>query len=74
MTQETGKYLIIGGIILILVGVVIYFFHNQLKWFGNMPGDIKVRSGNTRFYFPVITMVIVSILLTIIINVIRKFF
>lgn len=74
MTQETGKYLIAGGIILLLIGVAVYFFHDQLKWFGNMPGDIKGRSGSTRFYFPIVTMLIVSIILTIIVNVIRKFF
>ncbi len=74
MSQETGKYLIIGGVILLIAGIIIYFFHNQFKWFGNLPGDIKVKSDNFRFYFPVATMIIISIAITLIINIIRRFF
>lgn len=74
MSQETGRYLITGGIILVLVGILVYFFHDQFRWFGNLPGDIKTKSENSRFYFPVVTMIIVSIVLTLIINIIRRIF
>ncbi len=74
MTQDTGKYIIIGGLIVVTIGVIIYFFHHQLRWFGNLPGDIKSGKGNVRFYFPIVSMIILSIILTIIVNVIRKFF
>lgn len=74
MSQETGKYLIIGGIILVAAGVIIYFFHNQFKWFGNLPGDIKIKSENFRLYFPLASMIVISIAITIIVNIVRRFF
>lgn len=73
MNQQAGKYLVIGGIIIILIGMLVYFFHDQFKWFGNLPGDIKIKSENTSFYFPVVTMLLVSVALTLLINIIRKF-
>ncbi|HEV8082695.1 MAG TPA: DUF2905 domain-containing protein [Chitinophagaceae bacterium] len=74
MSQETGKYLIIGGIILLIAGIIVYFFHDQFKWFGNLPGDVKINSNNSRFYFPIVTMIIISIAITIIVNIIRRLF
>ncbi len=74
MSQETGKYLIIGGIILVAAGVIIYFFHNQFKWFGNLPGDIKIKSENFRLYFTLASMIVISIAITIIVNIVRRFF
>ena len=74
MSQETGKYLIIGGVILLIAGIIIYIFHDQFKWFGNLPGDIKIKSDNFAFYFPIATMIIISIAIAIIVNIIRRFF
>jgi H+/Cl- antiporter ClcA len=73
MDQQTGKYIIIAGVFVIIVGVVIYFFHDLFKWFGRLPGDIRVVRGQFRFYFPIVTMLLVSILLTLIINLIKRF-
>ena len=74
MNAETGKWVILTGIIIIVLGVVIYFFHDKLHWLGRLPGDIRVEKGNTRFYFPLVTLIIISVLLTTIINVIKRFF
>lgn len=74
MNQQTGKYIIIAGLCIVAVGVVIYFFHSYFKWLGKLPGDIRVEKENFKFYFPVVTMIIISIAATIIIHLIRKFF
>ncbi|MDQ6889199.1 MAG: DUF2905 domain-containing protein [Bacteroidota bacterium] len=74
MSQEAGKYIVIAGLIILFLGIIIYFFHDQLRWFGNLPGDIKMRSGNFRFYFPIVTMILISLALTLIINIIRRIF
>ena len=74
MDQNTGKYIIIGGVFLLLLGVLVYFFHDKLNWIGRLPGDIRIEKENSRFYFPITTMIVLSLLLTIIINVIRRFF
>ena len=73
MNQETGKYILLIGLAVILIGAIIYFFHDRLHWIGRLPGDIRVEKENFRFYFPITTMIIVSVLLTIIIRLVRKF-
>jgi hypothetical protein len=74
MTSETGKWVIGIGVIIILVGIIIYFFHDKLNWIGRLPGDIRVEKENFRFYFPITTMILLSLLGTFIIWLIRKFF
>lgn len=74
MDQSTGKYILIAGGFIVLIGIVVYFFGDKLHWIGRLPGDIRVERGNTRFYFPVVTMIVLSLLLTVIINLIRRFF
>ena len=74
MNSETGKWIIgIGGIV-ILIGIIIYFFHDKLHWIGRLPGDIRIEKENFRFYFPIVTMVLFSLIGTLIIWIIRKFF
>jgi len=74
MSSETGKWIIGIGVIIILVGIVIYFFHDKLNWIGRLPGDIRIEKENFRFYFPIVTMILFSLLGTLIIWLIRKFF
>jgi hypothetical protein len=72
MDQNTGKYIIGFGVLIVVVGLVIYFFHDKLHWFGRLPGDIRVERENFRFYFPITTMILVSLLITLIVNILKK--
>jgi H+/Cl- antiporter ClcA len=74
MNSETGKWVIGIGVIIILVGIIIYFFNDKLNWIGRLPGDIRIEKENFRFYFPIVTMILFSLLGTLIIWLIRKFF
>jgi hypothetical protein len=74
MNQQTGKLIIFAGLTIVLIGVVWYFFGNKLGWLGRLPGDIRIEKENFRFYFPITTMVLVSLLLTVIVAIIRKWF
>ena len=74
MNSETGKWVIATGALIMLVGLVIYFFHDKFHWIGRLPGDIRIENENSRFYFPITTMIILSILLTIVVNIIKKIF
>jgi uncharacterized membrane protein len=74
MNSQTGKWIIIAGILIIVIGIIIYFFHDKLNWLGKLPGDIRIEKENFRFYFPITTMIIVSVLLTLLINIFKKFF
>lgn len=74
MTSDTGKWVIGAGVIIIVVGIIIYFFHDKLNWIGRLPGDIRVEKENFRFYFPITTMILLSIAATFFVWLIRKFF
>jgi len=73
MNAETGKMLIWAGSILLLGGILVYFFHDKLHWIGRLPGDIRIEKGNTKFYFPITTMILFSILISVIVRFVRKF-
>jgi uncharacterized membrane protein len=72
--EQTGKILIFAGIVLIIAGVIIYFAGDKLDWLGHLPGDIRIVKENVRFYFPITTMIIISVVLTLIIYLFRKIF
>lgn len=72
MNQQTGKLVILAGVIVVIAGLLIYFFHNRLNWLGRLPGDIRIERENFKFYFPLATMLLLSLLLTLIINIIRR--
>lgn len=71
MSGDTGKWIIIAGLVLLFVGIVVYFFHDKLHWIGNLPGDIRIEKENFRFYFPITTMIIISLLINLIIRLFR---
>ena len=74
MQSETGKYIIIAGVVIVLLGVIIYFFHDKLNWIGRLPGDIRVEKENFRFYFPITTMILLSVIASLLIWLWRKIF
>lgn len=73
MNSETGKYFIIAGILIALAGVVIYFLHDKLSWIGRLPGDIRIEKENFRFYFPITTLLLASLLVNLLLRLIRRF-
>lgn len=67
MKMETGKILILIGILFILAGLFFYF-GGKLNFPGHLPGDIHFSRGNTEFYFPIVSSILVSVIGTIILN------
>lgn len=74
MDQQTGKYILIAGIVIVSIGILVYFFHDYLRWIGRLPGDIRIERDNFHFYFPLVSMILLSIFLTLIITIFKKFF
>ncbi len=74
MNTTIGKYLIIIGLFVVVIGLLIYFLGDKLSWIGRLPGDIRIEKENLRIFIPITTMILVSILLTVIIALIKKFF
>ena len=65
-----GRFLIVFGVVLVLIGV-FWPWISKLP-IGRLPGDIVIEKENFRFYFPLTTMIIVSLLLTLILAFFRK--
>jgi len=63
-----GKIIIMIGLVVVVVGVILQFAPQLLSWFGKLPGDIKYEKGNTKFFFPITTMIIVSIVLSLLLR------
>ncbi len=69
-----GKILVIIGIVIAVIGAVIWLAGDKISWFGNLPGDIRMEKENFRFYFPITSMILLSVVISILWWLIRKFF
>ena len=72
MDRSLGLVVVVGGVFIIVVGLLIY--SGALSWFGRLPGDIRYESGSVRVYIPIVSMLLVSIALTLLFNLLRRFF
>ena len=68
--ESIARYLMLGGIIVFLIGGGVYLAAKFGLPLGRLPGDIRIEGENGSFYFPVATSILVSVVLTIIVNVI----
>ncbi|MGE5345921.1 MAG: DUF2905 domain-containing protein [Acidithiobacillales bacterium] len=72
MSRPAGILLIAAGAVLVVVGLLV--LSGGFSWFGRLPGDIRIERGNVRFYFPLASMLLVSLALTLIVNLLRRLF
>ncbi|HXX33707.1 MAG TPA: DUF2905 domain-containing protein [Thermodesulfobacteriota bacterium] len=66
-----GKTLILLGVFIILVGLFL-LLGEKIPWIGRLPGDIIIRKKNFTFYFPIVTSILISIILTLFLMLFRK--
>jgi hypothetical protein len=71
MVRELGKLLIILGVIATLVGLVMWSGFAP-KWLGRLPGDIRIEREQSVFYFPIVTCIVLSILLSLLLSIFRR--
>lgn len=69
--SEFGKFLVIVGVVIVLIGLV-FWTDLAPKWLGRLPGDIRIERGNSAFYFPIVTCIIISIALSLILSIFRR--
>jgi hypothetical protein len=67
-----GRFLIIAGLVLLVAGIWITLGWKMPFRLGRLPGDIRYRSGNTAIYFPIVTCIVLSLLLTLVLNLFRR--
>ncbi len=61
---EIGKILVVFGIVVVLIGLALWSGFGA-GWIGRLPGDIRIQRGNFGFYFPIVTCIILSIILSL---------
>jgi uncharacterized membrane protein YkgB len=66
-----GKMLILLGVFIILIGLLL-LIGEKIPWIGKLPGDIIIRKKNFTFYFPIVTSILISIILTLLFTLFRK--
>jgi membrane protein implicated in regulation of membrane protease activity len=64
---EIGKLLIIVGGFILVVGLVL-FLGVRIPFLGRLPGDISIDRGNVHFFFPIVTCLVLSLVLTLLLN------
>ncbi|EHI14102.1 DUF2905 domain-containing protein [Mycolicibacterium thermoresistibile] len=72
MTRDWGPWLVGGGVLLIVVGLLAW--SGALGWLGNLPGDIRIRTDNVRVYVPITSMLLISLLLSAVLWVVSALF
>jgi hypothetical protein len=74
--ENTGRLLVFAGLALAVLGAVLWFAGGRgwLSWLGRLPGDIRIEGDKGSFYFPVATCLVVSVALSGLLALIRKFF
>ena len=68
--QEIGRVFVIVGLVIIVTGALLWSGYGG--WLGKMPGDIRVERGNSGFYFPIVTCIIISVVLSLLMWIFRR--
>jgi hypothetical protein len=69
--HEVGKMLAVFGGLIMIVGLALWAGFGA-SWLGRLPGDIRIERGNSAFYFPIVTCLIISIVLSLILSFFRR--
>jgi hypothetical protein len=71
-SRGLGLLLVGLGVAAILVGLLVWA--GWLSWFGRLPGDVRIERENLRVYFPITSMILISIVLSLLMALLRRFF
>jgi len=72
LMENIGRFLMLGGIILFMIGGLVFLAAKIGIPVGRLPGDIHIERGNFSFHFPLASSILISIILTILVNVILR--
>lgn len=67
-----GKLIIYAGLALIVIGAIVQYAPWAVSWFGKLPGDIRIQGEKGGVFIPVTSMIIISVVLTIIVNLLKR--
>jgi hypothetical protein len=69
--RDLGKFVVVIGVDITLVGLVMWSGFAP-KWLGRLPGDIRIEREHSAFYFPIVTCIILSIVLSLLLSIFRR--
>jgi hypothetical protein len=72
--MRASNILILVGASLLVIGVALRYFPGLFSWFGNLPGDIRRETENATVFIPITSMLVVSVVLTVVLNLLTRFF
>lgn len=67
-----AKWLIGAGVVLLLLGVALHYAPELLSWFGKLPGDVRLESERSKTYIPITSMIVLSVVLTVLVNLFKR--
>ena len=69
--HDMGKFLMLIGAVVLLLGFILW---SDLapKWLGRLPGDIRIEREHSAFYFPIVTCIIISVVLSLLFSIFRR--
>lgn len=70
MTRSFGGALVFAGIVLAVIGVLVWT--GALTWFGRLPGNMRMERGSVRVYFPLASMLVVSVVISVLAYLLRR--
>lgn len=71
---EIGRVLLFIGLGIALLGALLWLGARFFPWLGNLPGDIRIEGENSKLFIPITTMILISIVGTLILNLLIRFF
>jgi len=73
-SMRLGNVLMLIGVGILVLGALVRFAPGLFSWFGDLPGDIDIQRENSRVFIPITSMIVVSVVLTVVINVVGTLF
>ena len=71
-SRPLGLLLVVFGVAVVAIGLLVW--SGALSWLGHLPGDVRIDRGNVKVFIPFTSMILVSLVLTLLLNLLRRFF
>lgn len=71
-SSSAGPAIVVAGLVIVVVGLVAW--SGGLSWFGRLPGDVRIERESTRVYAPIVSMLVLSLVASLVLYVVRRFF
>jgi Protein of unknown function (DUF2905) len=71
-SRSLGLVFVALGVAAVVAGLLVW--SGALSWFGRLPGDLRIDRGGVRVFFPITSMILISIVLSLLLNLVRRFF